>query len=832
MKSVFRRVFIVILTVIFTVTTLLTGCAEKPDSDGKTPPDNAVGDKSDVNDGGAEDKPDDNTGNSAGGSVNVEEIMDKTPEDFKGNDQLVVLGENEEGKENFYVYAEDVEHIISDKGENVVVNADTENGVYTVQNPSAELLNLEKGDVFVIPSTPESPMAAAVKIESVTEGEDNTVTYVSADLVLEDIYDYAYVKTPLYAYSMWVDESSLGENTSVELFGYTDDPSNRVELSATGTDGYLFNDKVDWKGTLKAGASFSYGTDISLGKGFVNGLYHELHYRDYTTYELTDLTAEFYFNPHRGYIHLGVNFNSAIKNEASYAYEGGWRNGINGMGNTFPVTVGVIPNLMIPYAMELFASVEISGGVVGRTTITQSYVSGAAFDVYNYSQTDCYGFSDLVSETKTVDNYINGKVEAYAGARLSFGVPSILALYGEVGVFGVRLEGKLSEIDGAEDGPDSVHDCERCIDGELTFFSRVRVGFVVGLGGPALTGNFDLAEIKVSGDVFYVSLKNEAIDGFEFGWGECPYRRYRTLITVLDEDANRTPGAEVIAKYPDGRSESAETDEDGEATVYLPNGDNLVGAKYMGQTGSTHVPVDGKPTSAVINMEAKTRLFINYPDRERGNDTDNYPEFLSELESLFPDAEFVSTRWYSDLISDGTLQPGDILLDVRYDAPEQSYGEWLDPYLEDGDDSNVWGESGGWVYIEARRVCINEWGDPTSNYYFSYNVTYEGPYKAYHASPKPVADSAHRVSVDIDASMVYDAEFRVTGFGDEFGSQIHDYKEWHPGHPYSSDINSIRSLPAQRSFILGKLGYLVNYVQFMMEGGDLRQELPPYELGV
>ncbi len=45
-------------------------------------------------------------------------------------------------------------------------------------------------------------------------------------------------------------------------------------------------------------------------------------------------------------------------------------------------------------------------------------------------------------------------------------------------------------------------------------------------------------------------------------------------------------------------------------------------------------------------------------------------------------------------------------------------------------------------------------------------------------------------------------------------------------HQYSSDVNSIRSIPSQRSLIVNQLYPLLGAIEGMIEGTDLRQEAP------
>jgi len=829
-----------LLAVALMVSTVLTSCGGGTQPPEETPAE-PVG--SDVavempGDGGGEEPPDVTVPNepaeNTGSNINIDEIMDKTPADFEGHEGLVVLGMNEDGKENFLVYAGGVTQGVSTGEENVVIEADAEAGVYVVKNPSEEIRVLGEGDVFIIPSTPESPLGAAVKIVSVTEGEDGIFTYTSGEVTIEEMYDYAYIKTPLMVYSMMVDENAQDETGSVELFGYTDDPTDRVVLSGGGTQGGFFDKKTEWEGTLlKAGLSVRQGLDFNFGEGYVNGLFHELHFKADMRVTLTEITGEFYHNPARGYIHIGVNFHSETSNENSWAYEGGWRGGPNGMGWTFPMAVGIIPYTPIPYAFETVLTTEISGGIGGKSTTTQSYVNSVGVDVFYYSRAEGYAFNEQTGSVETLNAAVTGKAETCVAFRLSVGIPSMTAIYGELGILGLRLEGTLNkELESDDPEPESVHDCERCIDGEFAIFGvRGRVGYVVGVpGGSVLNGHADLAELEIKDKAFYASLREDAPNGFEFGWGECPHRRYRATVTVLDEHALRTEGAQVTAKYPDLRTDHGETDEDGEVVLYLPTGDNLLGAKYQGQSGSTHAVVKNKPVTAVINMEDNGVLYINYPHNEQGNDTDSYPELRQQLETMFPEATFVTRGSVAELLVDGTIVPGDILLDVKYGAPEKTYGEWRDDNLSDGDDSNIWGESGGWVYIEARRVCKHDDGVEDTHCYFSFDITYDGPYKAWLANPKPVGEDAFRMTVNCDASPMYDEEFTLLGYyGDETGELPQMREVTRLPQPYTSDVQSVRALPSQRWMIVDEIYRLQAPVEAMINGADLAREMPVFE---
>ncbi len=774
--------------------------------------------------------------------TDIKQIMSKTPADFAGNKGLVELGINEEGKENFVVYQETVTHAATQNGENVVLEADIDEGVYVIQNPSEEIRSLSEGEVFVIPSTPENPVSAAVKIETVTETAEDTFTYESEPVGVEDLYTYAYIETPMYAYS-FVPPTQPAKEGTVDLFGYSDDPSDRVMLTENGVRNESYDQAVDWRKTLTVGASVVLPYHVSFGTGTSNGISRDFRCEGELRLTLTEITVFFYCEPEAGLLRFGISYDTQADADTTFFREGGWGDEWN-----IPIPLGTIPGTPIPVTMQVFLNASVIGGIGGTVSVSQSYTNGMNVTLSAYAPAYCEGYSRETGFTGDLDLEVRGKGEIYGGVRLGIGFPGELELYGELGVLGVKLEGsiKADAVDLDQEAPDSIHDCEICVDGTYTVFGgRGRVGYNAALVGNAIGhlyeklweaseheaftgahGYIDLFETELDRKDFYASLRKKDSNDFDFGWGDCPHRRYRVHVYVQDENGSEIENAKVNARYPDFRMDVGRTSAEGEVVFYLPNGDNLLEATYGSQSGDAHALVDGAVTTATVKLKGRGSFYINYPGNEQGNDNDSYPELYQKLCSMFPDANVCDGGSVEQMIADGILQPGDIVLDVKYGAPEQEYGEWKDDNLSDGDDSNIWGESGGWVYIEARRVFGYEDGSVNSHRYFSFDVTYDGPYKAWPADPKPIGNDAFRLTTNSDVSALYYGMSVFEGYADSGTTQQSNVE--YLSHPYSTDVNSIYALPSQRNMIVSQVGRLQGAVEAMLEGADLMQQFPVF----
>ena len=85
------------------------------------------------------------------------------------------------------------------------------------------------------------------------------------------------------------------------------------------------------------------------------------------------------------------------------------------------------------------------------------------------------------------------------------------------------------------------------------------------------------------------------------------------------------------------------------------------------------------------------------------------------------------------------------------------------------------------------------------------------------------------MTVNVDVSAMYDDLFVLIGYeveGTGMPLRINDRTAL--SHPYSTDVNSIYSIPSQRNMIVREIYRLQTLVESMIDGADLRQEYPVY----
>ncbi len=187
--------------------------------------------------------------------------------------------------------------------------------------------------------------------------------------------------------------------------------------------------------------------------------------------------------------------------------------------------------------------------------------------------------SGKVSFTGTLQGTIGCAVESDTGIKNLTRVPSFKTeLKGEVKVFvGISLEPKMkvlsekvamigasAKIGGeanatlAKDkGKSQKHTCKTCVEGVIT--AKGEVEFEAALFGKENLTYKQNKEYKVKVGDFYYSK-----DFNEFDFTTCPHISYRIIVTVKNKQGQAV--SDVLVNNKNG------TDQNGQATLYLPNG--------------------------------------------------------------------------------------------------------------------------------------------------------------------------------------------------------------------------------------------------------------------
>lgn len=138
---------------------------------------------------------------------------------------------------------------------------------------------------------------------------------------------------------------------------------------------------------------------------------------------------------------------------------------------------------------------------------------------------------------------------------------------------------------------DEIHDCKHCIDGDVS--GKTELTFEVKLlNMEKLNFKFKLLELTIKFlDFYYCSEHGQG------GLTDCPNHKYRVTVSVRDEMALSVSGAVVNKSYV--------TDENGNTSLFLPNGKSKITASKDGLiAASVDVEVQGGTANAVLMLMA------------------------------------------------------------------------------------------------------------------------------------------------------------------------------------------------------------------------------------
>ncbi len=637
--------------------------------------------------------------------ASADEIFVKTIHDFEGYHV-----ENLDGQEdvNFAVYAQNTQEISMTRNTNVLTAMDEEDCSYTFSQPDDQLLALKPGDVFWAEASALNPEGLAVKVRE-TELSGEQITVYSDPVALEDLFTYVDIDMNLSLEQVYYDESQLEEGMEVFILdGNTNAPAAGVDggfrtMSAGGSAG-----EGSFGATSAVQLLLQDSLHVDLGKSGV-GQGAGVNWNLQAAYQLAvkQIRVQFKYSAADKYFFADAALDMEESTSYSVEFEGRYSNGRGGMGKSWPVFFFPIPGTPIKVGGEFFQMTTLSGAMKGSFEQSADFSMGFSGQVQNlaYYEPEPYCVSAAKSSDASLE--LEGTAEIMYGLRLDIGVPFVVDVFLDGGV-GVRANGALDLVEAPVD-EDSVHDCTRCLDGDVELFGKSTCGIDARLlstiTGYDLTIRKDLAEITAKVGDFYASWRTGEDSEVEYGWGECPHLRWRVLVTVLTQEGDAAEGATVYAQYPDGRSDSKLTDGTGQAEFFLPSGDNLLNCSHAGQRGNAHCPVSQNPGTATLQLEDKRQIFVDYQFLRDSivQDYTDFEELYSTISQAYPDAQWIrADNWdhgqastiYNNYSLAGVqeaygVSPGDIIIKVSAATSSEwsSYvnGEYLSvPANHDG----------------------------------------------------------------------------------------------------------------------------------------------------
>lgn len=439
---------------------------------------------------------------------------------------------------NFVVVNQETTLLSYDKtavGENQILLEDDEALVYTFGNAGAEIRGLQDGDILVYEYAPGELLVA--RVENMNVSGDAVTIYGDDTLDITEVFDAVKIENEADNDQLKYDGSTadagvtyLGEEDTDFSFineeggGWLDD-TNDFSVSLDTTDGFK-KDPIELTG--KASKKFEFqaysGSDSSTDgdstaqasiKGTVNvGI---------------SITSGFYIAKERKYFSLAANVAATADATASGEIEVRKRLGSFGFSPVAGCYIGIDPTFVSKAEVQMVFTIKTSAKI------------GFTYDSAN---------GGIKNESKAPYIALSAKATGslYAGIDLSpnikiLGKVTVLALKVELGETGSFSEAVWSK--GNEDLAESIHGCSQCYTVDLS--GSFEIGGSMTVLKKVL---FDTTIFKK--DDWNQGKAYSAPDYNDFGFGDCPHKKYRVTISVS------TDGSEGMTVYatPAGKSKT------------------------------------------------------------------------------------------------------------------------------------------------------------------------------------------------------------------------------------------------------------------------------------
>lgn len=531
-----------------------------------------------------------------------EKIFIKTIHDFDGY-RVENLDDQEDT--NFVVYAKGVQELTATATSNVLQGVDENTLTYTFSYPDDAMKALQPGDVFFVGVTEQTPNGDTVKVKSI-KLSGNSAVIQGDEVKMEDIYIYMDVDMSLDSIPVEAEQSSIARRTgSME--------ANQVKLE----------DRIFRIPLLFSTGAASNGPSTSIsGSGLIKG-----------GLKNTRLTMRYslmhcYFSVQLD-SHLFVDATMKLECKGSIKY------------SPEAPLIAPIPLPFLPGQFLIVNMAALTEGYVqldGKMEFHSAYDIGMSYNVYDGIKSHF----DHAGTTKDLDLSVEGGLSHSVGLKIGVGIPKVWDAYVQ-GDFGVSLEGEMT-FPGEEDYPkdaESIHDCDKCIDGVCHIFVQGSAGVELKvaeeLWGISVGASLSTPRKSLDKVDFYYSFRGEKK---EFGLDDCPHMRWRTEVTVEKQDGTKVSGAIVEATFEDGRTDEGTTDSNGKAVLYLPNGSNQVACEHENGKGEVEISINEKPVNETVVLRSNKVLYIMdclwTPDDPMIQE--RCPELYTVLSNRYPDA--------------------------------------------------------------------------------------------------------------------------------------------------------------------------------------------------
>ena len=420
-------------------------------------------------------------------------------------------------------------------GENVFAGEEGTGLVYVIEHASAEVKGLQKGDILTYEYAPGEMLI--VQVSDIAVSGDAVTIYGDDTLDITDVFDAVKIENEADNDQLKYDGSTadagvtyLGEEDADFSFvneeggGWLDD-TNDFSVSLDTTAGFK-KDPIELTG--KASKKFEFqaysGSDSntdgdSTAQASIKG----------TVNVGISITSGFYIAKERKYFSLAANVAATADATASGEIEVRKRLGSFGFSPVAGCYIGIDPTFVSKAEVQMVFTIKTSAKI------------GFTYDSAN---------GGIKNESKAPYIALSAKATGslYAGIDLSpnikiLGKVTVLALKVELGETGSFSETVWSK--GNEDLAESIHGCSQCYTVDLS--GSFEIGGSMTVLKKVL---FDTTIFKK--DDWNQGKAYSAPDYNDFGFGDCPHKKYRVTISVS------TDGSEGMTVYatPAGKSKT------------------------------------------------------------------------------------------------------------------------------------------------------------------------------------------------------------------------------------------------------------------------------------
>lgn len=631
-------------------------------------------------------------------------VFSKTVDDFP---EHMIDNLDDQKDSNFIVYAKGVKRITAENAKNQVVTVDNENLEYVFADPDEQITSLKRGDVFFMEPNEHYAQGLSVKVKKV-KIKDGQAVVSGKNVRLNDLIAYADVDMEIPITQFYLHGSEMGDDVQVEWAARNDFTESQLLASATVTalDPVVQNSVAAtpkttelpyWLYDKPIGEFNVKGISISTG---INFDWDALHANGRGGMNISTLHVTFKFRPLLLSLVVGTEVNgSAFLNGEIYGATGG----------QIPIK---LPTIVLPVAGPLVFTYtpSVSIDLAARIGMNTEISADTTFEAeVNYSPIIRTAIRSADFQIQNPTHHVNMK-EMKGNVSLNilkgtatFGIPYVTTIYKSLNG-GITMEGTVQEqpvVDVTALKSDSYHECKFCVDGDVYLHTKMDVGLALDLlnlfhktkNKPTKAGgvvdfdgavsedgqtatmttedgniyqfgdsksfrimdwSFSIVDLKWKFPIpeyqnFYFSIRENQDPSF--GWGECPFTRWRTEITAKNSFGIPMDDVVVTANYPDGRTERVVADS-GKTVLYLPNGTNHISCEKNVLADQSDVHIDSAPQKVKFTLKDDSELIVicdfykvKYDGKTSWNEPqplETYPEVISAIQERYPEAKIIS----------------------------------------------------------------------------------------------------------------------------------------------------------------------------------------------